>query len=206
MASAGLAAAAVACAVQVLAPDPPPTRGVVVTAHDLPAGARLDDGNLRLARLPPSAVPGGAVDLAGARGRVLAAGARAGEVLTDARLLGPGLLTGQPPGLVGAPVRVADPAAAALVAPGDRVDVLLATEGRSAAQVVVREATVLAAGPRSSSETGLLGGQGLGGEGLTSDGLGDGSQGGLLVLAVPAEDAAALAGAAARGPLLITVR
>lgn len=191
LASAGLAAAALAGSLQVLAPDPPAGSAAVALARDLPAGAVLAAGDLRAVHV--ASAPRGAVTLSAATGRVLAAGARAGEVLTDARLAGPGLLTGQPPGLVAAPVRVADPAAAALAFPGDRVDVLLATEARADAEVVVRAVTVLARPSATASGADLLG---------DSPDAG----GGLLVLGVSAADAAALAGAGARGPLTITLR
>ncbi len=191
LASAGLAATALAAAVHVLAPGPAETVAAVVLTRDRPAGVVLGPGDLRTDRRPPATVPRGALTLAAASGRVLAAGARAGEVLTDVRLVGPGLLAGQDAGLVGAPVRVADPAAAALAAPGDRVDVLLATTAGRDAEVVVRSAVVLA---RPSPTRGdLLGPAETGG-------------GALLVLAVRAPDAAALAGAAARGPLSITLQ
>lgn len=196
--SAGLAAVALAGALQVLAPRPAAGVPAVVLGRDLPAGARLQTADLRTVQLPAATVPTGALTgLGAAAGRVLAAAGRAGEVLTDVRLVGPGLLTGQPPGQVGAPVRVADPAAAVLVAPGDRVDVLLATEGRADAAVVVRAATVLARPLGAATGGGLLG---------SADTSAADSGGGLLVLAVSSAEAAALAGAAARGPLSITLR
>ena len=190
LASAGLAATALAAGVHVLAPGPAATVAAVVLTRDRPGGAVLGPGDLRTEQRPPATVPRGALSLAAASGRVLAAGARAGEVLTDVRLVGPGLLAGQDAGLVGAPVRVADPAAAALAAPGDRVDVLLATTARRDAEVVVRSAVVLAR--PSPVRADLLGPAETGG-------------GALLVLAVSTPDAAALAGAAARGPLSITL-
>jgi Flp pilus assembly protein CpaB len=89
--------------------------------------------------------------------------------------------------------------------PGDRVDVLVATQGRPDAEVVVRAATVLA-GPATTSDSGdLLSGEGgLGAGGLGAGGV-DTSGGGLLVLAVESVQAARLAGAAARGVLSITL-
>ena len=209
LASAGLAAGAVACALQVLAPDPPPGIGSLVAARDLPAGTTLAAADVQSVLLPAARRPSGAVAPGGATGRVLASGTRAGEVLTDVRLVGAGLLAGQP-GQVAAPVRVADPAAAALAVPGDRVDVLVATQGRPDAEVVVRAATVLA-GPATTSDSGDLlsgdGGLGAGGPSAGSLGAGgvDTSGGGLLVLAVESVQAGRLAGAAARGVLSITL-
>ena len=189
--SAGLAATTLATAVHVLAPGPAETVTAVVLTRDRPGGVALGPGDLRAEQRPPGTVPRGRVTLAAASGRVLAGSVRAGEVLTDVRLVGPGLLAGQDAGVVGAPVRVADPAAAALTAPGDRVDVLLATATGRDAEVVVRSAVVLARPAPAGGD--LLGSAETGG-------------GALLVLAVGATDAAALAGAAARGPLSITLQ
>jgi pilus assembly protein CpaB len=62
---------------------------------------------------------------AGLIGRTAAGAVRRGETLTDARIVGPGLTAGLRPGESAAvPVRLADPDAAALIRPGDRVDVL----------------------------------------------------------------------------------
>ena len=203
LASAGLAAGAVACALQVLAPDPPLGIASLVVARDLPAGTTLAAADVQSVLLPAASRPSGAVPPGGTTNRVLASGTRAGEVLTDVRLVGAGLLAGQP-GQVAAPVRVADPAAAALAMPGDRVDVLVATQGRPDAEVVVRAATVLA-GPAPTSDSDLLsGGGGLGAGGLGAGGVDTGG-GGLLVLAVESAQAARLAGAAARGVLSITL-
>ncbi len=235
LAAAGLLAATLAATVQVLAPDPPPDAPALAAVRDLPAGSTLAPGDVRVVRVPAVLVPPGALRTVRA-GRVLVGAVRAGELLTDVRLVGPGLLRGQGGGVVGAPVRLADAAAAAIVGPGDRVDVLLTTRARSA-EVVVRGVTVLArptgaSGTGSGGLPGVLGGDGLGpgelggdgfgagglgagglgGDGLGGDGLGGGASagtdlgGGLLVLAVTAADAALLAGAAGHGPLSITLR
>jgi Flp pilus assembly protein CpaB len=61
-------------------------------------------------------------------GRLVAGPVRRGEPLTDVRLLGPSLLAAvaRGPDVVAVPVRFADAGAAALLRPGDRVDVLAA--------------------------------------------------------------------------------
>ena len=111
----------------------PPPRGrpadaaVAVAATDLPAGTVARAGpDLAVARLPPELVP-----RRGRRGarRSWWAGCwparvRAGEPVTDVRLVGAGLTALLPDGQVAAPVRLADLAVAALVRTGDRVDVL----------------------------------------------------------------------------------
>ena len=70
-------------------------------------------------------------------GKALGAGMSRGEPVTAARIRGPGLLTGVPPGLVAAHVRLADPAMAVMVAPGDHVDLISSTGKVTAADVVV---------------------------------------------------------------------
>ncbi|SNR99746.1 hypothetical protein SAMN05216252_102206 [Actinacidiphila glaucinigra] len=93
--------------------------------------------------------------------------------------------------MVRAPVRIADAAAAGLVRPGDRVDIL------AAARVVARAAPVVAVASPAS------GGQGVAPDGLDGGGGGDGA---LIVLSVPPGTAAALSGAAASSPLAVALR
>ena len=123
------ACAGLACtlAINVLAPGPPASVAVLTVARDLPAGTGLQATDLRVVRLPPAAVPGGAVhDPKLAVGRTTAGPMRQGEPLTDVRLAG-GPLGRPAPGMVAAPVRLADAQAAALLRPGERVDVLAAS-------------------------------------------------------------------------------
>ncbi len=102
------------------APSPAPTVLVSLAARDLPAGHRLSTDDLRPGPWPARAAPQGR--LRAAAGQVLAAPVRAGEPLTDARVIGPGLLAGQAPGTVAVPVRLGAPAAGLLVRAGDHVD------------------------------------------------------------------------------------
>jgi Flp pilus assembly protein CpaB len=149
-----LAAAALFLALRPAPPTPPPPASVpvAVAALDLPAGTALSGADVTVARLPPEVVPRGAVPDAGAvAGRVLAGAVRAGEPLTDARLVGPGLTALLPAGQVAAPVRLADLAVARLVRPGDRVDVLAALPDAERAEVVATGALVLAA-PGNASD------------------------------------------------------
>ncbi|WP_298992446.1 SAF domain-containing protein [uncultured Pseudokineococcus sp.] len=122
-----LLAAAAGTAVQALQPAPAVEDGtVVVLTADAPAGHVLRATDVRAAPAPPGLVPrGAAASTAAAVGRRLASPAREGEVVTDARLAGPGLLAGARAGdvAVGLPL----PAASSeLVAPGDAVLVLAA--------------------------------------------------------------------------------
>lgn len=129
--AAGLAAASVAAGLSAVVPAATPTVAVLSAAHDLAAGAVLGPDDLVTAELPRELVPAGAlVDAAAVTGQLVAGPVRAGEPLTDVRLLGAGLL---PPGSdVAVPVRLAEPATGALVRAGDTVDVLsAAAEGAS---------------------------------------------------------------------------
>lgn len=192
------AAAGLACLALVLALRPPapaagaPVEGstvpVAVAAADLPAGRSLTADDVRPAQLPADRAPAGVdADPAALTGRVLAAPVRAGEPITDVRLVGPGLWAAVPDGQVAAPVRLADLAVATLLRAGDRVDVLAAA-GEAAApsvELVASGALVLTA-PEPSGGTAA-------------------GDAGLLVLAVPPDTAAALAAAAATGSLTVTL-
>ncbi len=120
---AALLGLAAALALQSLSPTPPATSMVLVAAADLPAGHVLVTGDLRTARWPAGEQPAGAITPPAA-GR-LASPLRRGEPLTDARLVGPGVLRGLPPGSLAVPVPVGDLAALTGVQVGDRVDVLV---------------------------------------------------------------------------------
>jgi SAF domain len=110
--------------VRAASPDQPVLARVLVAVRDLPAGASLSTGDVRAAAWPVSALPTGR--LTSASGRILASPVRMGEPLTDARVLGPGLLTGLTLGTVAVPVRLSDPSIGRLVRTGDRVSVLTA--------------------------------------------------------------------------------
>jgi Flp pilus assembly protein CpaB len=125
--TAALAAGAVAAALNVLAPDPPRTVRVLAAAHDLTAGRPLAPGDVATVELPAAAVPDGVFASADSPvGQILAGPVRRGEPLTDRRFVGPSLLAGFGDGLVGVPVRLADPGILAVLRPGDLVDVLAA--------------------------------------------------------------------------------
>jgi pilus assembly protein CpaB len=160
---------------------------VVVAAADLAAGAVLTSGDLGVVRFPPGAFDGVVSDPGPLVGEVLAGPLRRGEPVTDVRVVGPGLWSQVPAGQVAAPVRLADLAVATLLRPGDRVDVLATPEEAGAAQVVAADALVLSAPPGQVAAP------------VT------GGDAGLLVLAVPAETAARLAGSATNSTLTVTL-
>lgn len=157
-----LLSVAAGAAVLALAPPAPPTVPVLVAAHDLAPGVTLASADVRVAALSERAVPSGALATAGdAVGRVLAAPLRAGEPLTDVRLVGRALLRSLPDGQVGAPLQLADADVAALLRPGDLVDVVAAPPrdlagGPTVPQVVAERVRVLAVStPRSAGALGV---------------------------------------------------
>jgi Flp pilus assembly protein CpaB len=156
---------------------------VVVAARSLDAGRALRASDLAVVPYPPGTAPAGVVaepDLL--VGRVLAGAVRAGEPLTDARLVGPGLTSLLPAGQVAAPVRLSDLAVAALVRTGDLVDVLATGPDAAEAETLAPRVRVLAAG-----------------------GSDDGPTAGLLLVAVDTATAARLAAASTTATLTVSL-
>lgn len=147
------AAVAVAAALQANTVRPPARTMVLTAAHDLPGGVVVTASDLRRTAFEPESVPAGIVTSASvALGRTTAGPMRAGEPVTDARLVTTSLLDGYP-GLVGVPVRIGDAAAVRLLRVGDRIDVLAADpQRRSPASVVDHDVPVLAI-PRPEEAT-----------------------------------------------------
>jgi Flp pilus assembly protein CpaB len=172
-----LTAVAVAAGLHVAAAPPPAEVPVTVAARDLPSGAVLTDADLRTVGFAPGSVPAGAVAEAG--GRMLAGPLRAGEPVTDVRLVGPALTEGYP-GLAAVPVRLPDAGVAGLLTVGDRIDLVAADPEGAAAAVVAADVPVLAL-PADDGDPGVTG---LGGR--------------LVVLGVPPSDVPVVADASAR--------
>jgi len=161
---------------------------VLVAAHDLAAGRTISAQDLRSAARTTTELPDGALTAAAeVTGRVLTGAVRQGEIITDLRLLGPGLSAGLGPGVVASPVRLVDLEIAGLLHPGDRVDILAATSESTVAVVVAARALVLAV-PLTES-----------GPSAEAEPLG------LVVVAVPQDTAALLAAAAASSTLTATL-
>lgn len=173
-----------------LSPPRPPSVSVLVAAHDLAGGVRLTGDDLTVVRLPPAAVPSGVLAEDAAHGRTLAAPMRKGEPVTDVRLLGPGLTAALGRDLVETPVRLADPAVAALLQAGDRVDVLAAPvdPGTAGATTVAAADVAVLAVPVPGQD----------GAGVT--------EGALVVLATTRHDALTLAAAATADRLSVILR
>lgn len=189
--SAALLAAAAALGLHAAAPPPAPSVAVLAAARDLPAGERLTPDAVRQVRSDPTSLPDGVLtELAEVRDAVVALPVRRGELLTDVRLVGPGLVAALGRGLVAAPVRLGDGEAASLLRPGDTVDVLAAgaAEAGSTARLVASAVRVLSvAKPRE-----VLG--------RATD------NGGLVILATSELTAARLAGAAVTDRLSVVLR
>lgn len=168
-----LTGAAVLAAVRATSPPPPPTVEVLVAARDLPAGEPLTPADLRATAIDPAAVPDGLVT--DPVGRLLATPLRRGEVVTDARLLGPGLAEGFP-GRALVPVRFPDADSVALLRPGDRVEVI-ATDPREGTATTVAAGALVAAVPPAGDHWGAT------------------TTGRLVVLAVAPGDVASLGAA-----------
>ena len=151
-----LTAVAVATGIHAAAAPPPPSVDVVVAARDLPAGTVLTPGDLRAVGFAPGSVPAGASDDAvDAVGRTLAAPVRAGEPVTDVRVVGPALTDGYP-GLTAVPVRLPDAGMVELLRVGDRVDLVAADPQGGGASVVATDVPVLAV-PATGPDVGASG-------------------------------------------------
>jgi len=131
---------------------------------------------------------------AAATGKQLAAPMRKGQLLTDAQLLGPGLLTGTPPGSAAVPLRMADAASIQLVSPGQLVNVVLTSangfDHQGPSEVLAAAVPVL--------WTSNNGGQ-------SGQWLGTAETDGLIVVAASPEQSSRLAGASTQGRLFFVL-
>ncbi|MFF0144078.1 Flp pilus assembly protein CpaB [Amycolatopsis sulphurea] len=176
---------------------PPVARGApatttVVSARDLPAGAVLRSADVRLLAMPDDVRPTGALTAPEAAvGRLLSGAARAGEPITDARLLGTGLPTTGEPGAVTVAVRLADAGVAELLRPGQHVDVVTRGSAGNPTSVLASGATVVTV--HRSGEAG-------------SRALGPPEQGPLVLLALPERIATQVAASSLEQPVAVTLR
>ena len=196
-----LLALATASAVHAVRPPAAPTTAVLTAGRDLPGGHRLAAADVAVQRLPEAAVPDGVLAASSpVDGRALAGPVRRGEVLTDARLSGTGLLVGAGPGLMAVPVAVDGALPPGLVAAGDAVAVLAGASASGldgldadapAGRLLVRRAQVLVA-PQADAGAGLLGGSGVG-------------ERPVVVLALDGDQAARVTGASGDRPLSLAL-
>lgn len=177
--AAGLAAGALALAIEAASPAPPATTPVTVAAKDLRGGAVVNGSDVTTAKLPPDAVPDRALTRSDVIGRTLAGPMTKGEVLTDVRVVGESMTAGWGSAMTAVPVRLADAGAAALLSPGDRIDVVAAgVDGAGGVDVVAYGVPVLTV-TKSKQLSG----------------------GGLVMVAASADQATSIAGAAVASQL-----
>lgn len=130
-----------------------PTTSVVVMARDVAAGTSLTSDDVTLAELADELVPSTAVkNVDDVIGRVTTGPLAQHEVLTSTKVV-----SANSAGSMAVPIRLADPRVAALLRPGDVVDVVASLSGDGQ----VRPAQLLAAGVRvvtvqSDREAGLI--------------------------------------------------
>jgi Flp pilus assembly protein CpaB len=173
---------------------------VAVLSRTLNAGDVVRDRDVTMLTVPASVLPDDALtESAAFVGQRLSVAASAGEILTPSRLLTGSIAADG--GEVVTPVRIADPQIAALLRVGDVVDVLAASSSSSAQARVVASAARVVGSPSSAASANESTGSRLFGSTTTAF-----DNGGLVLLAVDTDTAAALAGAAASARLSITVR
>jgi hypothetical protein len=112
---------------------------------------------------------------------------RAGEPITDVRLVGPAdtALTTGDPNTATVPVQLADPDVADLLRPGLHVDVVTLDPDRQADPVLAEDATVITVRDTAGTQ---------------------GQPGRLVLVAVPRQNATRLAAASLRQPVTVTLR
>lgn len=180
-----LVGAGVAASLHVLAPPPPASTTVRVAARDLPAGQVLAAGDLVDVEVPPGVVPDGVVGAP--EGRLLAAPLRAGEPVTDVRLVGPDLAASLPPDRVAVPVRMADAGQAALLTVGDRIDLIATDPQAGTVRPLAQDVLVLALPDLAAAGDGALPGR-------------------LVVLGLATQDSAQVTGASVASYVTYTWR
>ncbi|GAB3164027.1 hypothetical protein GCM10027059_19360 [Myceligenerans halotolerans] len=151
-------------AVQVLRPAPPPSTPVLLTAREVAAGTRLTGDDVTLREIAVSLAPPAAL-----RGRSEAVGLTAvvplpaGAPLHTGVVSDGGVLASAPQGTVVVPVTLADDGVAALLRPGDRVDLLTPGSTRSTdnreptTSYLARRALVLPTPAHRTPDTGAAG-------------------------------------------------
>ena len=130
---------------------------VLVARHDLPSGEVIGADDVRTASVPAGSAPAHSLTRDDAMGRRVAGPMRAGEPLTDYRVVRPGSLAGYREDAVRTTVRV-DAAEVADLRVGDRVDVVAADPGgETPAEIVARGVELVAVPAPSEAEIAVLG-------------------------------------------------
>jgi pilus assembly protein CpaB len=162
--AAALFGLAASVTVHLLRPPPPPTIDVAVTARPVAAGTALTRDDVVVRSVAADLAPPGALHTVhGLLGRSAVVGLPAGAPLHATLVSDDGVSAAAPHGTVVVPVRLSDDAVAALLRPGDRIDLLAGTTSGSepdgAPQYLARGALVLPvpAGREPEAAAGLLG-------------------------------------------------
>jgi Flp pilus assembly protein CpaB len=200
----GLAAVcAVVALVLALRPGPTgahPTTPVLVARHDLAPGSSLVPADVTLRRIPADLLPVGALTtVSAAAGHVLGGALRAGEPITDVRLVDTGIAAGAP-GSSAVPVRLADPGVADLLHPGVRVDVVTMDANQA------DDPSWASGSPSTSGTTGALLASGAIVLTVRDADTAPGQHGRLVVLALPEQVATRVAAVSLRQPVTVTLR
>ena len=176
-------------------------RDVVVATNNIPVGARIQDRDVRLVRLPADAIPPGSFHSKDNHllGRGVIQTIAAGDFILNSKLAaenaGSGLPSMIPPGMRAVAVRVNDfSSVAGFVQPGSRVDVLMTGSANGSAEpqtiTVLRNVSVLANGQKLDRSV-------LSNESQNSP---------VITLAVSPDDAAKLALAMNQGHIQLALR
>ncbi|WJY67627.1 SAF domain-containing protein [Corynebacterium auris] len=132
---------------------------VLVFARDVAAGTVLESGDVEVRRMPPGAVPAGALtDPGEAENKTLAAAAAAGEVVTATRLVGPELSRSLAPDgdYTMVPVVLAEPEIIPLLHHGAHVRVITLAAETGAPVTVAAGARVVVAAKETDEPSVLL--------------------------------------------------
>ncbi|MEV0952681.1 SAF domain-containing protein [Promicromonospora sp. NPDC050249] len=162
--AAALFGLAASVTVHLLRPPPPPTIDVAVTARPVTAGTALTRDDVVMRSVAADLAPPGALHtVRSLLGRATVVGLPAGAPLHATLVSDDGVSAAAPYGTVVVPVRLSDDAVAALLRPGDRIDLLAGTTSGSepdgAPRYLARGALVLPvpAGREPEAAGGLLG-------------------------------------------------
>lgn len=175
---------------------------MVVAARSLPTGHVLAADDLAQVQAPAPLLPAtAATSIEQVVGKRLAGPLTTGEPITHAATVGPGLLTGLPADTVALPVRISDAGAAALVAAGDRIDLVAAVPGEGSVSLTEVAADLPVLYVPTASSTGDDAGFAVGAATGTSE-VADG----LVVVAAAPAQVRGIVAAAADAPLWVTIR
>lgn len=143
---------AVLTALSALGQQPAGT-SVLVARHDLRSGHVLTASDLRTTTVPPAARPSKTLGRGAAIGRRVAGPMRAGEAITDYRVLQDDALSGYADDAVLTTIRVDRADGLTGLHVGDRIDVIAVDpDGESKAEVVARAVEVVTLPPASGDD------------------------------------------------------